>query len=110
MNHVLLWTFWRPLTYTNRSPESETSLPLGSRPLHMPTHTEQKLSRQRCVSVGELGSCVPTPRLCQLQSRSVLCFLAKLPTNPTSPDSPISLHIHDSLAMQSLLNYKAGVK
>lgn len=51
--------------------------------------------------MGESGSCVRAA----LQSRSALCFLAKLPTNPL----PQSL-TPSSLAVQALLNYKARPK
>lgn len=72
---------------------------MSSCALHMPTHTQQNPSRE----AGRLrGSRL---RACELQSRSALCFLAKLPTNP-----PPRLLTPSSLAVQSLLNYKARLK
>lgn len=65
----------------------------------MPTHTEQNLSRETFCQWGSRFMCTGS-QVCQPQSRSVLCFLAKLPTNPIPCLPP----------MQSLLNYKEGAK
>lgn len=95
------------MTCTQEQTHSRNLSFLFVRSLSTCPHTLNKTPAGRLCVSGGVGFMRAGSQACQLQSRSALCFLAKLPTNPIPWSPPPT---HNSLTMQSLLNYKARLK